>query len=378
MERSRIRKGGSYAVDLLESMLKIYSPSGREEEVSSFLEAELRRLGFKAWRDEVGNVLGEASFGDGPKVLLCGHVDTVPGELPVKLEGGRLYGRGAVDAKGPLASMVASAARLLEAGGLEGTLTLAALVDEEGSGRGAKNLVKRGVKADYAVFGEPSGTKNVVIGYKGSLRLKVSCRTEGGHSASAWMFENAIEAGFKVWRAIEAVRHPKERLDSKFYSITSCLTRIHGGSSFSVVPSECELEVDVRVPPQIHPMEVLAMARGAALNYARKGPKLKVEVEALDWVEGFEGDEGSDLVKAFVQAIRKVKKCQVALLRKTGTSDMNLLAKKLRAPAVAYGPGDSRLDHSPRESIKVEDLLDGARVYEGALRRLLGGKLGRY
>lgn len=372
MGRSRIRKGGSYAVNLLESMLKIYSPSGREEEVASFLEAELRRLGFKAWRDEVGNVIGEVGWGEGPRVLLCGHMDTVPGEIPVKLEAGRLYGRGAVDAKGPLASMVASAAELIEEDGLKGSVALAALVDEEGSGRGAKNLVKRGVKADYAVFGEPSGTRNVVIGYKGGLKLKVSCRTEGGHSASAWMFENAIEAGFEVWRAIKAVRHPKERPGSKFYSITGCLTKIQGGSSFSVVPSECELEVDLRIPPQIHPMEVFAMAKEKALSYARGRPGLKVEVEALDWVEGFEGDGGSALVKAFVQAIREVKKCQVGLLRKTGTSDMNLLAKKLSAPMVAYGPGDSRLDHSPREAIEVEDLLDGVKVYKGALRRLLG------
>ncbi|HER54399.1 MAG TPA: M20/M25/M40 family metallo-hydrolase, partial [Candidatus Bathyarchaeota archaeon] len=109
-----------YAVDLLTRMIKIYSPSEHEEEISLFLAEELKKLGFRVHRDKIGNVIGEIGEGS-PVVLLCGHMDTVEGEIPVRIEDGNLYGRGSVDAKGPLAAMIVAASNFVK-GGFDGKI----------------------------------------------------------------------------------------------------------------------------------------------------------------------------------------------------------------------------------------------------------------
>ncbi len=349
-----------YSINLLKSLLEFYSPSGFENEISSFLKEELTNLGFKTERDSVGNVIAESN-GCNPILLLCSHMDTVPGKIPVKIIDGKIYGRGAVDAKGPLAAMISASANLLYEG-FPAKIILAAVVDEEGSGKGVKNLIKQGIKVDYAIFGEPSNTKGIIIGYKGSLKLKVVCETVTGHSSASWLFENAIEKAFKAWNIIKNIRHEKENLNSKFYSLTSCLTKINGGSNFSVVPNYCEIEVDLRIPPQISPEEIFNRIK-EKLNFAK--------VEALSYIKGYEANPDSFLVKAFIQAIRKIKGGQVTLLKKTGTSDMNILAETLKIPMIAYGPGDSVLDHTENEFIEITDFLSSIKIYEEALKLLI-------
>ena len=105
------KKMEKYEVSLLQRMLEFYSPTGSEAQLSVFLSDTMEAAGIRTHIDKAGNVIGE--FGEGrPTILLCGHLDTVPGNLQVKLEGGRLYGRGAVDAKAPLASIVSAASAL--------------------------------------------------------------------------------------------------------------------------------------------------------------------------------------------------------------------------------------------------------------------------
>ncbi|MEM3041907.1 MAG: M20/M25/M40 family metallo-hydrolase, partial [Nitrososphaerota archaeon] len=100
----------SASVELLRKMLETYSPSGKEKELRVLLEEELQKLGFERVRtDRAGNVYGEVGVGS-PTVLLCGHMDTVPGWIPVKVEDNKVYGRGAVDAKSSLAAMISAAA----------------------------------------------------------------------------------------------------------------------------------------------------------------------------------------------------------------------------------------------------------------------------
>ncbi len=350
-------------------MLKIYSPSGRERKLSTFLHKEMDRLGFRVWKDEVGNVVGEVGQGD-HTVLLCGHMDTVPGFIPVRFENNRLYGRGVVDAKASLAAMVV-AASTLSSDDLANRILFYGVVDEEGSSKGIKHLLKKRVSADYAIFGEPSGVEKIVIGYKGGLRLRITCETKTGHSAASWLFENAIEKALEIWEMMRKLHLPGEKPESRFYSITLCLTKIEGGQAYSTVPSECTIYIDLRVPPQFTCRQIFAEVRELIQEYKNVNPKVSVELKTEGQTEPFEVDKNSHLVRSLAWAIRKVTSKPATLLRKTGTGDMNIFGKATGIPVISYGPGDSRLDHTSNEYVNVQEYLNSIQVYRKAVIRLL-------
>jgi len=357
-----------YAVHLLTELLSIYSPSGKEEEISRFLSEEMERLGFCVKRDDVGNVIGEVGRGK-PTILLCGHMDTVAGYIRVRAQNNKLYGRGAVDAKTSLAAMIVTA-HLLAKENFSAKILVVGVVDEEGSSRGIKHLVKKGLSADYAIFGEPSGVEKITIGYKGSLRLRITCKTQTGHSAAPWLYENAVEKAFELWRKIKRLHLPEENLESHFYSITSCLLRIKGGKTGSTVPSECDMYLDIRVPPQFTSHQVLNEISNMIKLYQSVNSKVLVEVKIEDLTEPFEVDKSSPLVRALSWSIRRVRHRPPHLLRKTGTGDMSILGKNMKIPMVTYGPGNSQLDHAPNENIDFPEYLDSIQVYRQTLLRL--------
>src|SRR5437879_9012382 len=164
-------------IELLEEMVSIPSFSTQERELGQWLVARLRGMGFAASRDEAGNVV--AFWGSGPReVMLLGHIDTVPGFIPVRREGDRLFGRGAVDAKGPLAAAITAVAR--QPVGTGWRFTVIAAVEEEGSSRGARHLVNRRAPNQLVIL-EPSGWDAVTLGYKGSLRLRYRLSVPMGH-----------------------------------------------------------------------------------------------------------------------------------------------------------------------------------------------------
>jgi LysW-gamma-L-lysine carboxypeptidase len=358
-----------YAVRLLAKMLEIYSPSEKEEEISNFLLSEMENLGFHAWKDEVGNVIGEIGEGE-ISVLLCGHMDTVPGYIPVRIEDNRLYGRGAVDAKAPLAAMIVASSALAKKG-LSSRILVVGVVEEEGKSRGIKHFIKQGTAPDYAIFGEPSGVENIIIGYKGSLHLKITCETETGHSAAPWLFENAVEKAFEIWEAIKNLHLPQEKLDSRFYSITSCLTKITGGEESSIVPAKCDIHVDIRIPPQLTTQEVFDEAKRVISQYQTAHPKVKVEVTVEDLADPFEIDSRSPIVRALSWSIRKVRHKPATLLRKTGTGDMNVLSGAMKIPILTYGPGNSHLDHTANEHIDIQEYLDSIQILQETILRLI-------
>ena len=358
-----------YPVRLLTKLLEIYSPSGKEEEISNFLAKEMEHLGFHLQRDSVGNVIGEIGQGK-PVILLCGHVDTVAGYIPVRLKNNKLYGRGATDAKSALAAMIV-ASHMLSKENLPNKIIVAGVVDEEGTSKGTKQLIKDRISPDYAIFGEPSGVDNITIGYKGNLRLKITCNTQTGHSAASWLFENAIENAFEIWRAIQKLRLPQEKQRSRFYSITSCLIKIKGGKLIPMVPSECEMCIDIRVPPQFTLNQVFDEVTKIIKKHQIDKPRVQVKAKIEDQCAPFEVDQSSPVVRALSLAIQKVRHKPATLLRKTGTGDMNLLGKALGLPVVTYGPGDSHLDHALNENIDIQEYLDSIQVYREAVTQLL-------
>jgi len=118
-------------------------------------------------------------------------------------------------------------------------------------------------------------------------------------------------------------------------------------------------------------MQVYQEINSKVAQYQTVNPKVAVNMKIVDSAEAFETDKNNSLVKTLSSAIRKVRGKTPVLIRKTGTSDMNLLGNILKIPVVAYGPGDSSLDHTPNECISVEEYLGSIQVLQEALVKLL-------
>jgi len=358
-----------YSVRLLTDLLGIYSPSGKEENISNFLVKEMETLGFRVRKDAIGNVIGEIGKGE-PTILLCGHMDTIVGNLPVRVENNKLYGAGAVDAKSSLAAMIIAAATLARESALQAKVLVVGAVEEEATSKGIKHIIKQGLQADYAIFGEPSGVENITIGYKGSLHLKITCKTETGHSSTPWFYENALEKAFELWQRIKNAYPPVEEQESPYHAVTACLVKLTGGKGNSKVPSESEMRVDIRVPPQLTVAQVFNVIESVIKQYQTANLKVQVKVTIWDQNEPFEVAKNSLLVRALSYAIRKVQNKPATLLRKTGTGDMNILGRATNIPIVTYGPGDSHLDHTKDEHILISEYLAGIQVYKETILKL--------
>jgi [amino group carrier protein]-lysine/ornithine hydrolase len=355
-----------YALRLLRQMLKIYSPSGSEAALASFLSKEMAAKGFATRLDHAGNVLARIGQG-GPRILLCGHLDTVPGETPVRVKGGAIYGRGAVDAKSSLAAMIVGSALGTGLSAYPVQVDVAGVVEEETTGAGINALATKQDQYALAVFGEPSGVSNITIGYKGSLKLRIICVTAGGHSSSPWVSSNSIEEGIEFWKTVKRSILTADS-SSRFSAVTGSLTSIRAGNHSNTIPSKCEMEVDIRIPPGTSPREIGdRIEKLAQSNWQRKDVVIKTLV--TNQTQPHVEDAGSLGVRVFRSAIRNTLGSDVALVKKTGTSDMNSLAAIHRIPMIAYGPGDSSLDHTNNEHVSFDDYLASIEVYSKAVQR---------
>lgn len=359
------------AILFLTNLLGIYSPSGKEDDAANFLEIEMNKMGFEVGKDSIGNVIGVIGEGE-PVILMCGHMDTVAGHLPLRIEENKIFARGAVDAKGPLAAMIMAALAAGKEPKFNGKILVAAVVEEEATSRGVKHLITQGITADYAIFGEPSGVENVTIGYKGQIQLKIVLKTETGHASTPWFYDNSLEKAYELWKQIRnASSYPSlDPSASPYNAVTACLVKVVGGRVASVVPFEAEMNIDIRVPIQFSTAQVYEQIAKIITNYKAANPKVLVKATVLDTVEPFEVNKASPLVHVFSSSVRKVLKKPAKLLHKTGTGDMNILGKAMNLPIVTYGPGDSHLDHTLEEHIKVSEYLDAVAVYKEALLKL--------
>lgn len=152
----------------LTGLVQQYSPSGQERAAVDWLVARMAALGFsQSFRDEAGNAVGV--MGNGPRqIVLLGHIDTVPGQISVRVEGDLLYGRGSVDAKGPLACFTDAVAQVGPVDGWQ--FVVIGAVEEERNSEGAQ-YVTSAYRPQFAIIGEPNRWDRVSLGYKGSAWL---------------------------------------------------------------------------------------------------------------------------------------------------------------------------------------------------------------
>jgi len=379
----------SEAIDLLAKLVSIPSPSTYEARASAYLAGWMNAHGLKAYVDAVGNAVGFK--GSGPReILLLGHIDTFPGEVPVRREGDLLYGRGSVDAKGPLCAFAAAAAQARVPDGWRVTV-VGAVEEEYATSKGARYiLAQRSKEAGeqgsggerlrleqsergnfaappaehiinppaFCVIGEPSNWDRITLGYKGRLLLDIGLRLPYSHSAGEGRLP--AEQAVDLWRQIETfcdefnrerqAESPFQRLDPSLRHIASRDEGAYGS---------VEMNIGFRLPVGLEPAQLEAQLRqylatlpaGAAAEIAFSGRET-----------AFKAEKSNGLVRAFLSAIRAAGG-EPRFVVKTGTADMNVVGPHWPAtPILAYGPGDSRLDHTPDEHIDLNEYLNAVEV----------------
>lgn len=334
--------------DLLHEMLAIPSLSGDEERLSRYLEDRMRGLGFAARRDEAGNVIGDIGAGDGPTIMLLSHLDTVGPPLPVYRDGDRLHGRGAVDAKGPLAAMICAAAARPT---FPGSIRVIGAVEEERLSRGGHHIARTLPPPDALIIGEPSGWNRVVLGYKGKIDLQYRTARPATHSTNPR--PKASEAVVAFWQGLlEALG--AERDHAAFGLPAATLRSISG----DLVNGH--IDVDCRIPPGFSVTGFVARLR----DLAGDG-----DLKVIRSVPAVRATRSDPVVRSLSAAIR-THGGEPRPTLKTGTSDMNTVSEHWAVPMAAYGPGDGSLDHSDDESIEIPEYLRGIAILTSAIDEL--------
>ena len=343
--------------ETLIGLVEHYSPSGQERGAVEWLVERMQSLGFgEAFVDGTGNAVGV--MGNGPRqVVLLGHIDTVPGEIPVRVERDNisLYGRGSVDAKGPLACFVDAVAQVGAAEGWQ--FVVIGAVDEERNSLGARFIVDK-YKPDFAIIGEPNNWDRVALGYKGSTWANLTIKCDQSHSASGE--QTAAEAAVEAWLAIKA--HADEFNADKKRAFDKLLPTLRGvETGDDEFEQWAHLKVGCRLPVEISPDGWYAQLEGVAQE---------ADVERMGYpVPAWECEKNSPLVRTFLSGIRS-QGGTPRFVYKTGTADLNVVAPVWQCPAVVYGPGDSALDHTPNEHISLEEYQIAIHVLMGTLKKL--------
>lgn len=325
---------------LLVGMLQIPSLSGEEARLAQFLVAEMQARGFRSEIDAAGNAVGRKGQGS-RQVVLLGHMDTVPGLIPVEVKKERIFGRGAVDAKGPLAAFIAAAAGIEPPRDKE-IVVIGAVEEEAASSKGARYALG-GYRPEAVIIGEPSGWSSITLGYKGRLlveyRLAQDARHASAREPSAG--EKAIDFWNELSRYAQGVNRGGE---GHFHALEVNLRGM--GLSGDGLREEAFFEVGLRVPPGMELASLEGKVRGLAQSEA--------ELRFFGPEEPFLAEKDNALVRAFTRSIRR-EGARPTFKLKTGTSDMNVVGPVWRCPIVAYGPGDSSLDHTPQEHLELAE-----------------------
>lgn len=362
--------------DTLVGLVSQYSPSGQEHGAVKWLVARMKSLGYgEAFTDDAGSAVGV--MGEGPRqVVLLGHIDTVPGEIQVALTSsssptGRretpsspaplpqgatsLFGRGTVDAKGPLACFVDAVAKVGVKDGWR--FVVIGAVEEERDSDGARFVVNQ-YKPDFAIIGEPNQWNRIALGYKGSAWADITVRRRQAHTASGeeTAAEAAVEAWLKIKAFVNAFNTNRQRAFDKLL-----LTLRGMESGLDDFEQWAWLRVGVRLPVGVLPEDWY----GRLSDFVGDAEVERIGVAVPAW----ECEKNTKLVRSLLSGIRS-QGGEPRFVYKTGTADLNIVAPAWRCPAVVYGPGDSALDHTSNEHIDLEDYRKAVDVLCAALTKL--------
>jgi LysW-gamma-L-lysine carboxypeptidase len=341
--RSPTRLTDTEAERLLIDLVSIASPSCREAAAVRSLVGWMQRHGYdEAFEDDAGNAVGIIGTGKRDLVLL-GHIDTFGAQLPVIQRGRLLFGRGAVDAKSALCAFAAAGAQARLAPDIR-LIVVGAVEEETATSKGA-HFIARHYRPQMCIIGEPSNWDRLTLGYKGRLLT---------HSAG--QADTGAERAFAYWQQVMAYAavfnrgriRAFDRLDITLQDIQTGHDGVHAWA---------DMTIGFRLPPEVTP-EAVAEALHTQNTVRMFGMERAIEA-ARD----------STLSRAFRAAIR-AHGGQPAFVHKTGTSDMNIVGRIWNCPILAYGPGNSALDHTPDEQVDLDEYLRAVSVLIAVLERL--------
>ncbi len=329
-------------------------------EAAGFVKGWLEARGIEAERDQVRGlpvIRAEVGPATAPTVVLEGHIDVVPAhadQFEPRLEGDRLYGRGAYDMKGALAAMMIVTAAMRDQDGVRVRLGVVGDEEsEEGEERGCDHLVDGGFLGDFAITGEPTDL-HIGVEAKGVLALRLEVGGRAAHGATPWLGDNAVLNAIDVFRSIESLpfaRHSSELFDRPSIN----LGRIWGGDALNKVPDRCVIDVDIRYLPGQDPAAILAEVRGLPV---REATSLLTRPPATV-------DRDSAFVRALRDSAAEHHHGEPMSVGRDGASDA-VSFLRVGVPAVEFGPVGAG-HHGPEEWVSVSSL----QVYQQALESFL-------
>ena len=347
---------GQDVVDLTATLCDIESVSGDEGPIADAVEQALRGCPHLEVLRDGDTVVARTSLGRAERVVLAGHLDTVPlaatPNLPTWREGELLFGRGTCDMKGGVAVQLALAGSLAQP---NRDVTYVFYDHEEveaarnGLGRVGRTHPEW-LAADFAVLLEPTNGA-VEGGCNGTMRVVVTTRGRAAHSARAWMGHNAIHDAATVLGRLTAYEPQEVEVEGLVYRESLNAVLIEGGVAGNVIPDRCRVTVNYRFAPSTSVADAEQHLRELFTGY---------DVELTDAAGGARPGLDRPSAEAFVAAMGGTA------LPKYGWTDVARFSE-LGVPAVNYGPGDPIKAHADDEHVPVQQIVDAER----ALRRWL-------
>ncbi len=346
-------------IQLLYELVATPSISGDELSASNVFVQHAKRMGFETVIDEVGNAIaerGRAINENSVHLMLLGHIDTVPGDIPFRIENGILHGRGSVDAKGPLAAMLAAASVADLADNVRVSV-IGAVGEEAAESIGARHIVNK--HSPYAcIIGEPSGFDGVTLGYKGRLLCEASVNISNAHSAGEEL--SAPDLLMQWWRGItDRVAELNSGHDSVFDQVQASVLSMDSESDG--LTQRAHIRTGFRLPIQIQADQMQSILQQQSNE--------QIELAFSGSENAHATGRNDPVVRAISTSIRTIGSRPRPKL-KTGTADLNVVAPVWECPIAAYGPGDSALDHRPDEHLVLEEYLQSITVLKGAIETL--------
>jgi succinyl-diaminopimelate desuccinylase len=342
-------------VALTAALVDIESVSGNERALADAVEAALRALGHLEVTRDGDALIARTSLGRPERVLLAGHLDTVPvaDNLPSRVEGDRMYGCGTTDMKSGLAVLLHLAATVPDPAY---DLTLVCYDHEEveaaknGLGRLARDH-RPLLDADLAILMEPTDGL-VEAGCQGTMRATVRTGGHRAHSARSWLGSNAIHAAGEVLRRLESYEPRSVEIDGCTYREGLNAVKVSGGVAGNVIPDACEVTVNFRFAPDRDEAGAEAHVREVFAGY---------DVEVTDSAAGALPGLGAPAAQAFLVAVGGAPRA------KYGWTDVARFAA-LGIPSLNFGPGDPNLAHTREEYVelpKITAVTEAMRSYLG-------------